>query len=105
MKTFYDNINNYFEKDIVLNSYITKPDIYNLQSKIIKEYTNILEEGSDEYFEDKIMSTFNEYFNRCDNEEIYDNICNNIIFIYYDSIVALKEYYSNIYKKKRFYLL
>jgi hypothetical protein len=64
MTSFYDNINNYFEKDTILNSYITKPDIYNLQSEIIKEYTNILEEGSDEYFEDKIMTAFNEYFNR-----------------------------------------
>jgi len=51
------------------------------------------------------MNAFNEYFNRCENEDIYDDICNNIIFIYYKSIVELKEYYSNIYKKNRFYLL
>ena len=105
MATFYDNINDYFDKDIIIKNNIAKPNIYNFQSKIIKEYTNILEGSSGEYFEDRVMSTFDEYFNRCDNEDVYDDICNNIVFIYYDSIAALKEYYSNIYKKKRFYLL
>lgn len=103
MTTFYDNIVDYFEKDITINYIIAKPNIDNFQSKIIKDYTNIIE-GSGEYFEDRVMCSFNEYFNRCENEDIYDDICNNIIYIYYNSIAELKEYYSKIYRKKRFYL-
>jgi hypothetical protein len=105
MTTFYDNINDYFDKDVIIKNNIAKPNIYNFQSQIIKEYTDMLEGSTGEYFEDRVMNAFNEYFNRCENEDIYDDICNNIIFIYYKSIVELKEYYSNIYKKNRFYLL
>jgi len=103
MNTFYDNINDYFEKDTTIKNIISIPKIYNFQSKIINEYINILE-GSDEYFEDRVMCIFNEYFNRYENEDMYDDICNCIIFIYYKCIEELKEYYSNIYKKKKFYL-
>ena len=70
MATFYDNIVDYFEKDITINYIIAKPNIDNFQSKIIKDYTNIIE-GSGEYFEDRVMCSFNEYFNRCENEDLY----------------------------------
>jgi len=103
MATFYDNINDYFEKNNNIKDIIKKQNIYDLQSQLIKEYDDILE-GSDEYFEDKVLCAFNEYMDRHDNADEYDDVCNNIIFIYYNSITKLKEYYSAILKKERFYL-
>lgn len=101
--TFYDNINEFFEKNSIIKNIIDEPNIYIFQSKIIKEYKNILN-GTDEYFEDNIMDIFNEYFDRCDDADIYDDICNNIIFIYYKSTLKLNGNYCDIFKKKRIYL-
>ena len=99
--SFYNNLNDYIETN--LNKFINKSSIYEFQSNIIKEYNNILK-NTDEYFEDRMMDVFDKYFNRCDNEDTYDEICNNIIFIYYKNIMEIKEYYGIIYKKKRIYL-
>jgi hypothetical protein len=85
---------------LLIKNIIKEPFINNLQSKIIKDYNDKLM-GSEEYFEDKVMSSFNDYFNRCENADAYDDICNNIIYIYYYSIQELNNYYSNIYKKKK----
>ena len=101
--TFYDNINEFFEKNIIIKNIIDEQNIIIFQSKIIKEYKNILN-GTDEYFEDNIMDIFNEYFDRCDDADIYDDICNNIIFIYYKSTLKLNGNYCDIFKKKRIYL-
>jgi hypothetical protein len=101
--SFYDNLNNYFEKDKNIIKLFNKLSINKLQSNIIKEYHDILND-TDEYFEDRIMEVFDEYINRCENEDMYDNICNHIILIYYKSIVDLKKYYSKIYKKKKILL-
>ncbi len=101
--TFYDNINEFFEKNSIIKNIIDEPSIYIFQSKIIKEYKNILN-GTDEYFEDNIMNIFNEYFDRCYDANIYDDICNNIIFIYYKSTININIYYCDIFKKKRIYL-
>jgi hypothetical protein len=100
---FYDEIINFFEKNNNILNIINKTNKNKLQSKIIKEYEEI-SNGSDDYFEDKVMNAFDEYYNRCENEDVYDEICNKIIIIYYKSIIGLNEYYSDIYKKKRFYL-
>ena len=100
---FYDEIINFFEKNNNILNIINKTNKNKLQSKIIKEYEEI-SNGSDDYFEDKVMNAFDEYYNRCENEDVYDEICNKIIIIYYKSIIGLNEYYSNIYKKKKFYL-
>ena len=89
--TFYDNINEFFEKNSIIKNIIDEPNIYIFQSKIIKEYKNILN-GTDEYFD------------RGDDADIYDDICNNIIFIYYKSNLELNGYYCDIFKKKRIYL-
>ena len=101
MTTFYDNINDFFETDELLKNIIKEPCINRLHSKIIKDYKDKIK-GSDEYFEDKVLSSFDEYVDRCENADIYDDICNNIIFIYYKSIIGLNEYYSDIYKKNKF---
>jgi hypothetical protein len=82
---------------------MNKSSINNFQSKIIKEYNKKFKD-TDEYFEDRVMEVFDEYFDRSDNEDTYDDICNNIIFIYYESIDEIKDYYSIIYKKKKIYL-
>ena len=100
---FCDEIINFFEKNNNIICFINKTNIYEFQTKIIKQYEEV-SNGSDEYFEDKVMNTFDEYYNRCENEEAYDDICNNIIKIYYKSITELNVYYSDIYKKKKFYL-
>jgi len=100
---FYDEIINFFEKNNNILNIINKTNKNKLQSKIIKEYEEI-SNGSDDYFEDKVMNAFDEYYNRCENEDVYDEVCNKIIIIYYKSIIGLNEYYSNIYKKKKFYL-
>ena len=100
---FYDEIINFFEKNNNILNIINKTNKNKLQSKIIKEYEEI-SNGSDDYFEDKVMNAFDEYYNRCENEDVYDEICNKIIIIYYKSIIGLNEYYSDIYKKKKFYL-
>lgn len=101
--SFYNNLNEYIETNLNINLMIDKVSINRFQSKIIKEYNDIMK-NTDEYFEDRMMVVCDEYFNRCGNEDTYDEICNNIIFIYYESIMELKEYYSIIYKKKRIYL-
>ena len=100
---FYDEIINFFEKNNNILNIINKTNKNKLQSKIIKEYEEV-SNGSDDYFEDKVMNAFDEYYNRCENEDAYDEVCNKIIIIYYKSIIGLNEYYSNIYKKKKFYL-
>ena len=100
---FYDEIINFFEKNNNILNIINKTNKNKLQSKIIKEYEEV-SNGSDDYFEDKVMNAFDEYYNRCENEDVYDEICNKIIIIYYKSIIGLNEYYSDIYKKKKFYL-
>ena len=100
---FCDEIIDFFKKNDNILSIINKININKLQSKIIKEYEEV-SNGSDEYFEDKVMNTFDEYYNRCENEDVYDDICNKIIIIYYKSITKLNMYYSDIYKKKKFYL-
>lgn len=99
--SFYNNLNEYIETNI--DKFINKSSINNFQSKIIKEYNKKFKD-TDEYFEDRVMEVFDEYFDRSDNEDIYDDICNNIIFIYYESIDEIKDYYSIIYKKKKIYL-
>jgi hypothetical protein len=96
--SFYNNLNEYIETNI--DKFMNKSSINNFQSKIIKEYNKKLKDA-DEYFEDRVMEVFDEYFDRSDNEDIYDDICNNIIFIYYESIDEIKDYYSIIYKKKK----
>ena len=101
---FYDEIIDFFEKNNNIHIIFNEIYINKFQSKIIKEYEEISNNGYDEYFEDKVMNTFDEYYNRCENEDAYDDICNKIIIIYYKSIIGLNEYYSNIYKKKKFYL-
>ena len=101
--TFYDNINDYFEKDNIIKNVLNEHVITIFQSNIIKGYKDILK-GSGEYFEDKVMNTFDEYFDRYENADAYDDICNQIIIIYYNSIIELKGYYSSIFKKERFYL-
>ena len=82
MTTFYDNINDFFETDELLKNIIKEHNINSLHSKIIKDYKDKIM-GSEEYFEDKVLSSFDEYVDRCENADIYDDICNNIIFIYY----------------------
>ena len=100
---FCDEIINFFKKNNNIICFINKTNIYEFQTKIIKQYEEV-SNGSDEYFEDKVMNTFDEYYNRCENEDAYDEICNKIIIIYYKSITGLTEYYSDIYKKKKIYL-
>ena len=100
---FCDEIIDFFKKNNNIKNIINKIYIYEFQLKIIKGYEEI-SNGSDEYFEDKVMNTFDEYYNRSENEDAYDEICNKIIIIYYKSIIGLNEYYSDIYKRKKFYL-
>ena len=100
---FYDEIINFFEKNNNILNIINKTNKNKLQSKIIKEYEEV-SNGSDDYFEDKVMNAFDEYYNRCENEDAYDEVCNKIIIIYYKSIIGLNEYYSDIYRKNRIYL-
>lgn len=100
---FCDEIIDFFKKNNNIKNIINKIYINEFQLKIIKGYEEI-SNGSDEYFEDKVMNTFDEYYNRGENEDAYDEICNKIIIIYYKSIIGLNEYYSDIYKRKKFYL-
>jgi len=103
MTTFYDNINDFFEKDKDVKNIIKEPSINILLSKIIKDYRERMG-GPDEYFEDKVMTRFNESVTM-DNDvdtDVYDDICNHIINIYYNSIADLDEYYKDIYKKNKF---
>ena len=104
--TFYDNINDFFENDEEIKNIInTRDSINTLHSKIIKDYKDKIK-GTDEYFEDKVLASFNEYADATDAADAYryDDICNSIIFIYYRSVVELNEYYSEIYKKRRYLL-
>jgi translation elongation factor EF-1beta len=103
MTTFYDNISRFFNTDVLIKQIAKEPIIFNLHSMIIGDYMDKMS-GSNEYFEDKVMKSFDTFVNRCDNAEEYDEVCNNIIFIYYKSIKYMNDYYSDIYKKKRFYL-
>lgn len=100
---FCDEIIDFFKKNNNILNIINKIYINEFQLKIIKGYEEV-SNGSDEYFEDKVMNTFDEYYNRGENEDAYDEICNKIIIIYYKSIIGLNEYYSDIYKRKKFYL-
>lgn len=100
---FCDEIIDFFKKNNNIKNIINNIYIYEFQLKIIKGYEEI-SNGSDEYFEDKVMNTFDEYYNRSENEDVYDEICNKIIIIYYKSIIGLNKYYSDIYKRKKFYL-
>jgi len=100
---FCDEIIDFFKKNNNILNIINNIYIYEFQLKIIKGYEEI-SNGSDEYFEDKVMNIFDEYYNRSENEDVYDEICNKIIIIYYKSIIGLNKYYSDIYKRKKFYL-
>ena len=108
MTTFYDNINDFFEKDEDVKNNLNEPCITILHSKIIKDYMNKdNDECLDEYFENKVMSGFNECLSAADAKEapeIFDDLCNRVIFIYYNSEMELDDYYSGIYKKKKLYL-
>ena len=101
--TFYDSISDFFKNNNNIKTIVNEQNKFELHSQLIKGYIDILE-GSDEYFEDKVLNTFNEYIDRSDNADQYDSICNTIIFIYYDSNIKLNEYYSAIFKKEKFYL-
>jgi len=119
---FYENLNDFFENHNLIKTIVNKgASINSLHSKIIKDYKDKMK-GSEEYFEDKVLASFNEYAeehfkeavgiaadaadasDRADASDGYDDICNNIIFIYYRSVVELNEYYSGIYRKQRFML-
>jgi len=106
MTTFYDNINDFFEKDEDVKNNLNEPCITILHSKIIKDYMNKdNDECIDEYFENKVMSRFNECLSASANAtEVFDDLCNRVIFIYYNSEMELDDYYSGIYKKKKLYL-
>lgn len=108
MTTFYDNINDFFEKDEDVKNNLNEPCITILHSKIIKDYMNKdNDECLDEYFENKVMSRFNECLSDTDTKEateVFDDLCNRVIFIYYNSEMELDDYYSGIYKKKKLYL-
>ena len=101
--TFYDDIIDFFEENNNILIIINEQNINIFQSKIIQGYEEV-SNGSDEYFEDKVMNIFDEIYNRYENEDAYDDICNNIIIIYYKNIIKVNNYYCNIYKKKKFYL-
>ena len=103
MTTFYDNINDFFEKDKDLKKVIKEPCINILHSRIIKDYKERMG-YPDEYFEDKVMTRFNESVPMDDDADtdVYDEICNHIINIYYNSVADLDNYYNNIYKKNKF---
>lgn len=103
MTSFYDKINDFFDNDASIKNIIKEPNLFNLHSKIIGDYMDKMS-GSEEYFEDKVMASFDTFVNRCDNANEYDEVCNNIIFIYYKSIKDMNEYYGDIYKKKRYNL-
>ena len=103
MATFYDNISRFFNTDVSIKQIAKEPIIFNLHSKIVGDYMDKMA-GCEEYFEDKVMKSFDTFVDRCDNADEYDEACNNIIFIYYKSIKDMNRYYSGIYKKKRFYL-
>jgi hypothetical protein len=134
---FYENLNDFFENHNLIKTIVNKgASINSLHSKIIKDYKDKMK-GSEEYFEDKVLASFNEYAEEHFKEAVgiaadasdasiaadasdtsiaadassaadasygYDDICNNIIFIYYRSVVELNEYYSGIYRKQRFML-
>jgi len=128
---FYENLNDFFENHNLIKTIVNKgASINSLHSKIIKDYKDKMK-GSEEYFEDKVLASFNEYAEEhfkeavgstadassaadasdradassaADASDGYDDICNNIIFIYYRSVVELNEYYSGIYRKQRFML-
>jgi len=114
MTTFYDNINDFFEKDEDVKNNLNEPCITILHSKIIKDYMNKdNDECLDEYFENKVMSRFNECLSASaasavadakEATEVFDDLCNRVIFIYYNSEMELDDYYSGIYKKKKLYL-
>lgn len=103
MTTFYDKINDFFENDQDVKKNIKEPCIHILHSRIIKDYKEGI--GSPgEYFEDKVMTRFNESvpMDIGADTDIYDEICNHIIFIYYNSVTDLDDYYNGIYKKNKF---
>jgi len=109
MTTFYDDINDFFENDVDVKNNINEPCINILHSKIIKDYKEAGTTGgaTDECcFEDKVMSRFNEYLgtNVADWTVVYGDICNHIIFIYYNSVSELDDYYNDIYRKRKYCL-
>jgi hypothetical protein len=111
MTTFYDDINDFFENDEDVKNNIDEPCLNILHSKIIKDYKERTErmgggcecEGC---FEDKVMSRFNEYLgaNAADGTTAYGDICSHIIFIYYNSVTELDDYYNDIYRKRKYRL-
>jgi hypothetical protein len=103
MTTFYDNINDFFEKDQDVKKIIKEPCIHILHSRIIKDYKERMG-GPNEYFEDKVMTRFNESvpMDIGADTDVYDEICNHIILIYYNSVTDLDDYYNGIYKKNKF---
>jgi hypothetical protein len=107
MTTFYDDINDFFENDEDVKNNIDEPCLNILHSKIIKDYKERTErmggcecEGC---FEDKVMSRFTEYLGT-NAAAAYDDICSNIIFIYYNSVTELDDYYNDIYRKRKYRL-
>ena len=61
--TFYDDIIDFFEENNNILSIINEQNINIFQSKIIQGYEEV-SNGSDEYFEDKVMNIFDEIYNR-----------------------------------------
>lgn len=115
MTTFYDDINDFFENDEDVKNTINEPCLNILHSKIIKDYTERMGRtgmgrtgmGSECCFEDKVMSLFNEYLGTTvgmPSGTLYDDICNHIIFIYYNSVYELDDYYNDIYRKRKYRL-
>jgi hypothetical protein len=112
MTTFYDDINDFFENDEDVKNNIDEPCLNILHSKIIKDYKERMggAGATDECeccFEDKVMSRFNEYLGAISegaDGTAYSDICSNIIFIYYNSVTELDDYYNDIYRKRKYRL-
>jgi hypothetical protein len=105
MTTFYDDINDYFENDDDVKNNINAPCLNILHSKIIKDYAERTERTDECCFEDKVMSRFNEYLGTTTADgTAYNDICNHIIFIYYNSVSELDDYYNDIYRKRKYRL-
>jgi len=105
MTTFYDDINDFFENDEDVKNNIDEPCLNILHSKIIKDYKERTgTTGECECcFEDKVMSRFNEYLGGAATAS-YDDIYSHIIFIYYNSVTELDDYYNDIYRKRKYRL-
>lgn len=103
MTTFYDDINDFFENDEDVKNNIDEPCLNILHSKIIKDYKERTGGEGECCFEDKVMSRFNEYLGGAATAS-YDDIYSHIIFIYYNSVTELDDYYNDIYRKRKYRL-